>query len=380
MHRLVRFVLGVLSTCWLIAVSAHAGCSVSLTAPAEAQSGQTYSVLINPAGPAYRYVSTEEWSGRLGFNQFPHSTVSEQPAVSNTEPFNIHPSISHRTTFDLPVSYRVTAINSSNPSDSCVGEATVLVHADPELARETRRTVIPVVGTTAGLNGSFFKTSLSLAGNETLHGRLVFHPIGRPGSDSDPSIPYDFSKGNLLVFDDLMAAFGLFGVGSLDIVPEGDSLQSPDAQARIYNTSAQGTFGTMEPIFFPADWFGLNRPAEESHAGASIAVLRIPDGMRVNLGIRSFSQLSFTISISHADGTSSFKGPLGMDPDTLLMGTPSQLVAPLTLPDLVPGDTVSILISRGAGIPFYTLTDNKTNDPAINFPVLGGGNLSRYDD
>ena len=63
----------------------------------------------------------------------------------------------------------------------------------------------------------------------------------------------------------------------------------------------------------------------------------------------------------------------------LKMGTPSQLAAPFVLPDLVPGDRASVSIF-GGGIPFYTVTDNKTNDPAINFPVLADRNLGRYSD
>jgi len=39
---------------------------------------------------------------------------------------------------------------------------------------------------------------------------------------------------------------------------------------------------------------------------------------------------------------------------------------------------VALSIESGAGIPFYTVTDNKTNDPAINFPILGDLNVGRY--
>src|SRR5262249_6668059 len=160
--------------------------------------------------------------------------------------------------------YRVTATNISNPADLCVSEAVVLVHGDPELDRMTRRAVIPIVGTTGGLNGSLFKTVLKLTGNVTQYGRLVFHPIAKEGSDSDPSIPYSFdgNSSGVIIYDDLMAAFGFLGIGSLDVIPEGTNLQAPRAEARIYNQAAEGTFGTMEPMMFPAEWFGLERPPE----------------------------------------------------------------------------------------------------------------------
>jgi hypothetical protein len=198
---------------YAIAVPLRAACTVSLVYPAEVQSGQTYSVLIKPAGGFYRYVLAEQWPGKLFFNQKLHSAVDTYEGTDKLQPFNTH-TYSHRTTFDLQVVYRVVATNFADPTDSCYGEATVKVHADPELDRLTRRAVVPVVGTTGGLNGSFFRTSLKLIGNETLRGRLVFHPSFQEEKDSDPSIPYDFSAGDVLVFEDLMAAFGLFGVGS----------------------------------------------------------------------------------------------------------------------------------------------------------------------
>jgi hypothetical protein len=287
-----------------IAVPIRAACTVSLVYPAEVQSGQTYSVLIKPAGGFYRYVLAEQWPGKRTFNQKLHSTVDTYEGKDNLQPFNTH-TYSHRTTFDLPVVYRVVATNFADPSDSCYGEAIVKVHADPELDRLTRRAVVPVVGTTGGLNGSFFKTSLKMIGNETLHGRLVFHPIFQERKDSDPSIPYDFSAGDVLVFDDLMAAFGLFGVGSLDIVPEGTNQQVPVAETRIYNQSADGTFGTMEPMIMPAQFFGFERAIEETSPGASVDVPGISEGTRVNLGVLGFEHCTFAITITHADGTRS---------------------------------------------------------------------------
>lgn len=377
MRRFARSVVLLLS-CMPIAVPIQAACTVSLVYPAEVQSGQTYSVLIKPAGGFYRYVLAEQWPGRRFFNQKPHSRVDTYDGTDKEQPFNTH-TYSHRTTFDLQVVYRVVATNFANPTDSCYAEAIVKVHADPELDRLTRRAVIPVVGTTGGLNGSFFRTSLKLIGNDTLRGRLVFHPIFQERKDSDPSIPYDFSAGDVLVFEDLMAAFGLFGVGSLDIVPEGTNQQVPMTETRIYNQTPQGTFGTMEPMVIPAQFFGFERALEETSPGASIEVPRISEGTRVNLGVLGFEHCTFAIAITHADGTRSASVGLALQSGMLKMGTPSQLAAPFVLPDLVPGDRVMVEVF-GGGIPFYTVTDNQTNDPAINFPVLADRNLGRYSD
>lgn len=366
--------------CAPVAVPLHAACTVSLTAPRTAISGQSYDVLVTPAGAKYRYVLSEEWAGRLFFNALPRATVTELDAVTTSQPFNKH-SYSHRTTFDLPVTYRVVATNVSDSSDSCFAEATMVVLADAELQRLTRRGVVPVVGTAGGANGSYFRTSLKLIGNETLHGRLVFHPMAQEGSDSDPSIPYSFSRDNdTLVFEDLMGAFGLYGVGSLDVIPEGDNLQLPAVETRIYNRTDQGTFGTMEPMMIPAEWLGLERPPELRNATVSLEVPTISEGTRVNLGIRSLTHVTYAIVIRHADGTRHSTPPLALQANMMKMGTPGALTYPFPLPELVPGDRVSILLSNGSGIPFYTVNDNVTSDPAINFAILGNVNVNRYSD
>jgi virginiamycin B lyase len=50
--------------------------------------------------------------------------------------------------------------------------------------------VLPVVGSTPGLAGSYFRTSLQLhnPAREPALGRIVFHPTGVSGSASDPSL------------------------------------------------------------------------------------------------------------------------------------------------------------------------------------------------
>lgn len=371
MHRFARFLI-VVSAFARLAVPVHAACTVSLTAPAQVASDQQYSVTINEAAHSgYTYTLTEDWAGKLFFDQVRRATVDEKPAAFQR-------SFRHRSTFDVPVTYRVVARNDANPADVCFSEVTVLVKADPDLDRLVRRGVIPLVGTTGGLNGSFFKTSLKLYGGQS--GRLIFHPLGQQGSDNDPSIPYVFELGQQsIVIDDLMAAFGLFGVGSLDIVPEGTQ-QLPLAEARIYNQTAEGTFGTMEPMMIAAEWSGFDRPPELKGSSISLVVPPISEGSRVNLGIRGIIHTNYSIQIRHADGTISFAPFLSVQESMVRMGTPAQLSGPVyPLPELVPGDVVIMNVQPGA-IPFYTVTDNKTNDPAINFAILGSTNVTRYND
>ena len=358
-HALCSLVL--LVSCASVAVPVYAACTVGLLYPSVVQSGQDYSVLIKPAGDLYKHVITEEWAGKLGTLTTPRSSVEAYDS-GKTQPFSRR-FYRHRTTSDLAVMYRVVATSAIDPNDSCIAEGAVLVRGDPELDRATRRVVIPVVGTTAGVNGALFKTSLKLHGPDYVRGRLVFHPIGVPGSDSDPSIPFDFAGKTEIVYTDLMASFGFNGVGSLDIVPEGTDL-APFAETRIYNVSPAGSFGTMEPMIIPAQWFGLEAAPGDARQAQNVIIPSISAGTRVNLGICSFEQLWFNIEIRHADGTRSISGNLMLPANTLRMGSPSQLAFPKVMPDLVPGDSVTVSVSDGAGVPFYTVNDNATNDPA----------------
>jgi hypothetical protein len=136
----------------------------------------------------------------------------------------------------------------------------------------------------------------------------------------------------------------------------------------------------MEPMMIAGEWIGFDRAPEMKGSSIGLVVPPITEGTRVNLGIRGITHATFSINIFHADGTHTFQGQLAIQEGMMRMGTPSQLSGPVyPLPDLVPGDMVVLSTTPGA-IPFYTVTDNKTNDPAINFPLLGNFNIQRYND
>src|SRR5258708_32703499 len=88
-----------------------------------------------------------------------------------------------------------------------------------------KKGIIPVVGSTSGANGASFKTSLHIAAVPGAHGRIVFHPFGTIARDDDPSIPYSFAENvhalaDFLQFDDIGAALGQSGLGTLATIPD----------------------------------------------------------------------------------------------------------------------------------------------------------------
>jgi hypothetical protein len=369
MSRFSRYFL-MLSLCASLVVPLHGACNAALAGPTEVPSGVSYGLNITANGSGYAFTLVETWARLGGPLASGHSSVTLFSEALNLK-------FTHRTTSDLPVSYKLVGSNQSS-HEACTAELIVQVKGDPELAKLTRRGVIPVVGSTPGANGANFKTSLKLTGGDTQRGRLVFHPIGQAPSDFDPSIPYVFQTHTTIEFDDLMASFGRTGLGSLDIVPEGSNSQLPAAETRIFNQSPEGgTFGTIEPMMVPAEWMGLDGNTETA---TGVLIPPVPEGMRVNIGVLNLSgNFRGFIEIEHRDGTDNYQF-FGMVGPQLFMGSPEQLAFPFTIPPIVAGDRISIGTSGCACIPFYTLTDNKTNDPAITFGPHSSTNVGRYSD
>lgn len=238
--------------------------------------------------------------------------------------------------------------------DACTGMIEITLDVDPEFRKFARKAVVPVVGSTPGAFGGRFKTALELRGGASQHGRLIFHPAGKPASDDDPSIPYSFVTSRVISFDDVVAAMGQQGIGSLDIVPDADSSDRlPEAEVRLYNDTAMGTFGTFTRPVLPYDYL---RPA-----GFEI---RIPDPrFRVNVGLRALEETTVQVVILNTagrpEGLRNFTFPAGW----MEMKSASDFVGR----PLEPGQSLMISVF-GAAVPFYTITENATNDPTL---VLG---------
>lgn len=265
-----------------------------------------------------------------------------------------------RTTAPVNAFYQVTAEFAAGTRalasiDTCTARLTVPLAADPELRQLTRMAVLPIVGSTAGAGGAKFKTSLTLRG-VSLKGKLVFHPAGRAASATDPSLPYNLGvTSQPIVYDDVVAAMGQSGLGSIDIVPDLDADgRVPRIEARMFNETTGGTFGTFAPAVLPYQYL---------HPGS--VQVQIPEGnrFRVNLGIRTLTATTATALIYGADGRLR---------DFVDLPFPAQYTVMSSAADFVrrpmgPGDSVTLTFS-GSAIPFYTITDNSTHDPTLVVP------------
>ena len=106
------------------------------------------------------------------------------------------------------------------------------------------RGIIPVSGSTEGAFGSNFRTSLQLSNRTDRRqiGRLVFHPAGASASDADPSMPYALEPHQTIGYEDVVAAIGATGLGSIDLVVEEGGV--PVVVTRAFDDKGdQGTTG-----------------------------------------------------------------------------------------------------------------------------------------
>lgn len=278
---------------------------------------------------------------------------------------NTYVDVSRRATAEVRVRYIVTAELDDTVritaewSDACTGSIDVTLTPDPNFARLTRRAVFPVVGSTPGAFGGQFRTALELRGSAAEKGRIVFHPAGRIASDDDPSIPYAFTDSRVLSFDDIVARLGQSGIGSLEIIPDPDSLDRvPHAQIRLYNETSIGTFGTYGNPVLPFDYL---RPA-----GFQVSV---PDArFRLNMGIRTYTPTRVQIIFQRADGRLDGLKELSFPAGWMEM----KPAAEFTGKALEAGHVMSVAIVEGTAVPFYTITENRTNDPTLIVPPANG--------
>jgi hypothetical protein len=278
---------------------------------------------------------------------------------SKPEPFFIA-----RPTSTEHQSYEYLIVARADRSDvSCVGTTGFEMDGDQRLAELTLKRIVPLVGSVRGANGSDFRTSLLLRVRPAISGRIVFRPTGTLPSDNDPSLRYEFGSNNApdLYWDDVIAAMGASGTGSLELIPDPGNPEIPDVyvpemNVRVYNVTPQGTFGSRVASVHPADWVRLITPSN-----ASYTIPPVHGNYRRNAGFRTITQLSYRVNVIYADGTSSHSVIRELAASYTWFGSVEALVGASVPPDA----RVFVQIISGAAIGFYTETENSTNDPTV---------------
>ncbi len=305
--------------------------------------------------------TTIAWSSIPGIRTYQVQESTDNYATSRNY-FITAPSfkINRRASADTKIVYIVTAMLDSSAAfvapaaEGCAEQLAVTLKADPEFRAMTRKAVLPIVGSGPGAFGGRFKTTLRLTSNgPDERGRLVFHPAGAIASPDDPSVAYGFDAGlgQTVVFDDVVAQIGRSGIGSLDIVPDPDAASAvPTIEARLYNDTPNGTFGTSTPAFYPFDY-----------RQAPTLSFTIPDSQfRINLGLRTLEPVSARALIYGLGGRLRDFTDLSWPAGYTIIGPVNQVIGR----EVAAGETVQMFF-EGAAIPFYTRTENRTNDPEL---------------
>ncbi len=216
---------------------------------------------------------------------------------------------------------------------------------------------LPVVGSTPGANGTFFKTSVQLhnPGPAAIAGQIVFHASGTSGSSSDPALPYSLAPGQTQSIADLLPAMGRSGLGSADI--EVTSGSPPVATARVFNDAgAAGTTGFTEEAL---------RPEEALSAGARGVLLLPPDltAFRYNIGVRTLELgASIALTLRDAAGVVVATVPRAFPAVYHLQQPAAEFLTGSTPP---PGGSVTVEVISGSAIVYGATVDNLTGDPSL---------------
>jgi len=238
---------------------------------------------------------------------------------------------------------------------------------------------LPAVGSAKGRFGSSFKTSLQLLNHDpqnTIKGRIVFHPTGAPGKPDDPSIPYVLVAGEIFTVDDLGTALGVDGLGSADITTSFDLHHNtfygaPQVLARVYNDNGSGgTAGFYEDAIPRSDRAVPGGRIVQLLGKSYMVTPTDPGRVRFNIGVRTFTrgatitaQLMENLGRTLATVTKSYPATFLEQVDgASFFGIPTGA-----------NNLILFTVNDGDAIIYGTATDNVTNDPAAQYSIVGSG-------
>lgn len=223
------------------------------------------------------------------------------------------------------------------------------------------RAIIPVAGSLPGSRGSYFRTSLRLfnGSSSISSGSVIFYPRGKFSDADAASLPYSLAPGQSIGYDDVVAAMGRTGLGTLDIVADHGRL--PIAYARLFNDHGNGGTSGMSVD-------GI-RPIDAQSKGER-TVLFVPadlDASRFNIGLRTLAD-GATLALTVADANGSVIGETTRSfPANFFdqQGAESLFGSKLT-----GSESLMIEVREGSAIIYGAATDNTTQDPTLQFARL----------
>ncbi len=239
-------------------------------------------------------------------------------------------------------------------ADNITQDPSLQLAAPPSTTGGTR--VLPVVLSSPGALGSFFKTAVQIHNSSGLAvtGVLIFHPSGIPGGSGGPSLPYSLAPHQTTDFTDLLPAMGQSGVGTLDLLAT--TGPAPLTVVRIYNDAgAAGTTGFNEDQIRTEDALSAGQRA--------VLVAPIdPARFRFNIGVRTLtSGASITVIVRNAGGAVTQTVSKTYPATFFQQGSAADFLGA----SLSANDSIQISVDSGSLIVYGATADNTTQDPSL---------------
>ncbi len=224
---------------------------------------------------------------------------------------------------------------------------------------EFRDGIVAGAGSFQGTNTNF-KSGMQLVnpGLADVRGKLVFHPIGQPGSPSDPSLPYTIPMGAVLSLPDVVSAMGVSGLGSIDVICN-DSYP-PLIITHVYNDAgAAGAAGFTEPMVRLGD----NDILQAGDEGWLVAPADTTS-YRMNIGVRTLNGgASFTVHVLDPEGNSVGTTEWTLPADELIQESAADFLGV----NVGANDSVVFDMVLGNAIIYGVSVNNVTNDTGQTF-------------
>ncbi|HET7451107.1 MAG TPA: hypothetical protein VFL12_00055, partial [Thermoanaerobaculia bacterium] len=214
--------------------------------------------------------------------------------------------------------------------------------------------VVSGIGSVQGAGGASFRTSLQIhdGGESGSTGSLVFRAPGNPADGK--MVAYGLRSGETATYDDLLAAFGATGLGSLEIVPA--SGPAPVASARIFaDGGAAGTSGFSEEG---------EKESAALGAGDSAILLAPPDiaAQRFNVGVRPLGEgVTLSTVVRNAAGAVVGTRVRSFPPTALDQETAASFAGVA----FSGNESLTITVTAGRAFVYGVGVDNRTNDTSF---------------
>lgn len=210
--------------------------------------------------------------------------------------------------------------------------------------------IIPVVASTAGALGSRFSTSLQLSNPFAypISGRIVIHPAGSAGSETDPSLTYTLAPFETKFYADMLQTAGATGAGSADVIAAVGG--TPVALVRIAELGSATNPEVQIPVL---------DPSRALFAGSTGALLTPPtERYRFNVGVRTLRQgATITFSLHDSAGTRVRTVTRTFGPNFFQQFAAAELLGNF----INTNQTVVVTVDAGSAFVYGTSIENNTS-------------------